>query len=226
MKKLNFSFSGVIIALVALMTFVSCSKTESAGGGATPCTNCGGSPSPTVTLPLPITIALFIGSGLDVTYSSNTAVATMQINGQPAPVSGTVHLYNLQKDTILVFAPNGDATKATSYTVPVLKPVKNNMAHLSITSWENIWRTVNGAPVQAGCPTNPNLKFFPSGDSCRVFNAPCGTGGNGPSFFSLDNSESYTTISNQTWKVTKSTSDSLNLESLDGTVKKGYAARH
>lgn len=236
MKKLlssnrlrNFAVALVIVALG------SCSKSSDNPGGGGSGGGTGGTTPATLTVQPAPSFPLWNGDNYSINYSS-TNTTGVKVNGITKPSSGTISLTGLVKDSILLFetVAIAGATNASpqTITIPVFKPVRTNLCK-NILYWENVWYAVFFTSdgtwhyFPPGCAsTNSNQQFFPTGDTCKIFNLPCGTGPNSIAYFNLDNDESHMFLANLTLKVLKSTIDSTVTESADGMVRKGWAARH
>ncbi len=180
MKKLH--FLGVIIPLFIIAvsaTFVSCSKSDSAGGGSGPIVIPPQPPAPTFTMTSPPANPLDFGSNFNGTCSVKDYPegATFYKDGiLQATMSGTVALVNLQVRTVIQFelkSSTGVSLKKDSLVLSILSKDQTdikNLGPVSLIKAEVAQDTVGALFIDQGsinvCLADDKYTFNPYDGKC------------------------------------------------------------
>lgn len=220
---LAFAMTGIVyISLI-----IGCSKptdTTPGGGG-------GSTVTATLTVQNPPSFPLWNGDNYSFTYSS-TNTTGVKINGINSPSSGTINLPGLTKDSTFLFetAAIAGVTNASSQTVTirVFKLRRTNLCKES-KLWKNTYSEyLIGGVWTAIVPRCIPTRFFPTGDTCRIYNSACSALPDAYAIWYFDSNETIMSYAQAPgsllWGIEKCTKDSLVLLREDGLLRQWHVA--
>lgn len=228
--KRKFYLVIALFSIASVLIITSCSKDADPipGGG-----NGGNTPKDTATLTLPSAPSFPIWNGDNYSFSySSTNTTGVKINGVVSPSSGTVNLTSLTKDTTLQFetiAESGAVNAPTkSFTIVVFKIRTTNLCKEGKV-WKNTYsELLIGGIWTAIVPQCMPTKFYPTGDTCRIYSSMCFPVPDSRGTWYFDNDETHMFYaqfsSDPLWVIEKCTKDSLVLLRGDGQQRRWHVA--